>query len=232
MFMYMYMWCGSSWLWRLAAFLYRTAIITAAVPSLLVITMKAFLAMKEKVALEASTVGKLVASDLSDKCRYLPLKESVELAVGRAMDRASAQNAEDGDLCAKEPTTIYILEITLSSDQALGYFQEETLRRNAKSGGWEWVGELPLGTFSHSWAAITIAPLGISSWAERRLDKSYKKQLGGMCSQCRSVGTVWQPRKRKYNDDDFCSECWHAFVQERRMSGGENADKIEHLMSG
>ena len=191
--------------------------------------MEAFLAFQEQ---EAEALGAKGASGvLSPKMfgnpfTYLPLKETVEMAIDAALHSSKSPPAS-----VSQETTWYVLKITLNADQFLEAFKSGVLRsgmrghprRGAPVPGWRWYGEIPIGEFAHCWSVGTVPPLGIETWAEKVLTPKYQLKAFGRCAGCNRQGDPVWTSNHKFNYQDFCASCWNAFM----MRAKDEANKPE-----
>ena len=175
-----------------------------------------YLVLTEQQKFESERAGMVDCAIFAPPGRYVPLKDSVKLALEAALKAWTMRHAE----AALAPSTWSVLKVTTTAQQLQQSVENKEISRDAKHGGWQWYGNLPLKTFSVDWSPGKLPPLGVDGWAEltpwlqaqpRRQDPTTR------CAECGAQGVmVWSAwwKQSDWCKEDYCASCWHKFKLE------------------
>ena len=177
--------------------------------------MEMYLALTKEQAFESERAAVVDCGIFAPPGRYVPLKNSMELAVEAAL-KAWTMRAE----AATAPSSWFVLEVTTSVEQVEQSVKNNEISKDAKRGGWRWHGNLPLKIFSVDWSSGNLAPLGVEGWAARTpwlQARTHRQDPTTRCAECGVEGDeVWSAwwLQSDWCKQDYCARCWHNFKLE------------------
>ena len=121
--------------------------------------MEMFLALTEEQAYESQRAAAVDCGMFAPPGKfgkYVPLKDSKDLAVEAAMQACCVRSVE----VATAPSTWLVVQLTASAEQMMQSVYDAEISRDAQHGGWRWEGDMPLAAFSKDWCYYVIAPIG------------------------------------------------------------------------
>ena len=103
--------------------------------------------------------------------------------------------------------------MVLSAEQCVEAFKAGRLTRSFQRPippGWRFYGDIELGEGNvFEWVRCTIAPIGLTPWAEKTLSTWFVILPAGNCKDCGVCNTVtWRASKKQ---QDYCAACWNSF---------------------
>jgi hypothetical protein len=135
---------------------------------------------------------------------YLPLKDTKECAV----DASMTGNAMKKVQMAREVTIWKVLEINVPLAAAFQMVHDGTLVRDINRNGWRCFGNLDYGNLDYQWCEVTMAPIGVDTWAKKTLMPTFRVTENAVCCKCQKQGAVWRMH---------CGDCWLDFLEEMQM---------------
>ncbi len=162
----------------------------------------------------AKQTGKLTPELFGPPYRYIPFKESADIAVRAALRSPAVSTSQ-----ATEITDWFVVTITLTGTQVIKAIREHILtvhwfeNDTHRAGGLRWGGEMQLCEHEQSWTQITLEALGLEEWLTHRLGADCTKFAKGVCKGCQNVGKVWvwNTASAGAKRSGYCDSCWHEF---------------------
>lgn len=119
--------------------------------------MKAYIALNEELALRVNTLNTVSPEMLGFRCRYLPLKDTPQIAVNFAV-RGTAFHGR-----VVESVSWIVLEIVFEDDQLADLSHLGKLARNVITGGWQFHGELKIQDYGHCFYEYKTGPIDMEA---------------------------------------------------------------------
>ena len=188
-------------------------------------TKPAYIALTEKEAAKVQKHAKLEPEifDHKPSNRFFKLFRTEGEAVNAALQNFTSNSVR----AATAPTNWFVLKLKFTPEQWLELLlsNEPPKPTIIRGSGRKWPelhvsGDLPVDGVALEWLQFTLAPIGISSFAEKQLWKR-PMLLTAACDGCGATSVpVWLGTKRHIRQHPeegpeqqaFCALCWHQFL--------------------
>ena len=145
--------------------------------------------------------------------KFIPLKESIELAVMWAIRndvRQGGSSASGQDW--------HVLQVVWSQKEWLFLYDSDSITRDSKAGGWRLHIPLHIRAFDHIWHPFRTEQLNNIQWTTTVMI-SYKKVDSGFCTTCGCKDELWIDS----TNQQHCAACWKSFFANIHHSSSESA---------
>ena len=165
--------------------------------------LKVYIGVDEQLCLINIMPTGQLCPHLFSRFAYVALKDSQALAVEAFLRTATPKQA-------LEEITVFVLEITLTTEHALELFKTSVLKRG-RSGlkGFEWHGVVDLTAVTCEWTKLVLEPVGVSNWVRRAM--RWKQVCHDQnCTGCGCEGLTWAGNA-KHGLAKYCIDCWYEY---------------------
>ena len=181
-----------------------------------------YAAFTESRAKEIDSLGRLNPTEFGPPKKWIPFADSVEVALDKVMT-----SSRGNPHIATEPTQWYVLRVTLAAEGCVQAFCAGLIQKSnhgpagVVQPGWRYYGELQLGCGnSYEWMHITLAPVGVETWAEKALTTHYKRHSDSCCKGCLAAHVTAWTASKAHSHGLFCAICWLRYFTELAADGG------------